>query len=63
MIDSRHLSKRQKYLKMKLLNVGRISKEKGQYLMLQSMNQIPTNSFQITIAGKLTNEKNFFTEI
>ena len=27
--------------------------------MLQSMNQIPANSFQITIAGKLSNEKKF----
>ena len=40
-IDSRYLSKRQKYPKMKLLNVGRISKEKGQYPMLESMDQIP----------------------
>ena len=59
MIDSRHLSKRQQYPKMNLLNVGRISKEKGQYPMLQSMNHIPANSFQITIAGKLTNEQKF----
>ena len=59
MIDSRHLSKRQQYPKINLLNVGRISKEKGQYPMLQSINQIPANSFQITIVGKLSNEKKF----
>ena len=62
MIDSRHLSKRQQYPKMNLLNVGRISKEKGQYPMLQSLNQIPANSFQITIVGKLSNEQKFSLE-
>jgi len=59
MIDSRYLSRKQKYKKMNLLNVGRISKEKGQYPMLQSINQIQANSFQITLAGKLSNEQKF----
>ena len=35
---------------------------KGQYPMLQSMNQILANSFQITIVGKLSNEQKYSLE-
>ncbi len=62
MIESRRLSRKQKYSRMKFLIIGRISPEKGQLPMLQSISNINGESLEITIAGKMVEDPTFEEE-
>ena len=58
-IESGRLSRKQKYPKIKLITLGRISPEKGQLLMLQSIKNLKGVNFEITFAGNLVKNGNF----
>ena len=58
-IESRRLSRKQKYPKMKLITLGRISPEKGQLLMLQSIKHLKGANFEITFAGNFVKNGKF----
>ena len=58
-IESGRLSRKQKYPKIKLITLGRISPEKGQLPMLQSIKHLKGANFELTFAGNFVKNGNF----